>query len=249
MPDRPDGLAIAAQVLEDRPDASLGLVAGSVARGTAGPDSDLDLLVVLPAVPAARRVTLAAGGWTVELFVHDPETLEHYLRRLEPRSGIPAHATMLAEAVAVVDRAPGLLDRLRATAAEVLAAGPLPFPRGALDQARYQLTAARARLLRPCAPEDLRSLVAQLHRPLAETWLRGRRRWFAEDRRLRECLWEDDPAFGDAMDEALRAVGQDLDPGPTVAVIDRVLDAIGGPLRAGYGAVAPADWRVTGGAR
>lgn len=231
-------------MLASGPEALLGLVAGSVARGVATDTSDLDLLVVAPSVRGATRRTLSVDGWTVELFVHDPGTLEHYLRKLDPGSGIPAHSTMVVESVAVLERDPPLLERLRATAEEVLRAGPPPLPHHARDQGRYQLGVTRAHLLRVRDPDDLRALAAQLHRPLAEIWLRGRRRWFAEDRRLRSRLFEDDPAMARAMDAALRSAMVDLDPGALIEVIDRVLEAVGGPLGAGYSAMAPPSWRM-----
>ncbi|MCA9572421.1 MAG: nucleotidyltransferase domain-containing protein, partial [Myxococcales bacterium] len=77
MGDRADGIEVARRLLASGPEALLGLVAGSVARGEATADSDLDLLIVAPRVPRATRGTFVAEGWTVELFVHDRGTLEH----------------------------------------------------------------------------------------------------------------------------------------------------------------------------
>ncbi|MCB9684427.1 MAG: nucleotidyltransferase domain-containing protein [Alphaproteobacteria bacterium] len=247
MGERTDGIEVARRLLASGPPALLGLVAGSVARGVATDRSDLDLVIVAPRVPRATRSTFVTEGWTVELFVHDPGTLDHYLRRLDPTSGIPAHSTMIVESVAVWEQDPDLLPRIRATAERVLRDGPAPLPRHALEQARYQLTITREHLRRPRDPDELRAYVAQLHRPLAELWLRGRRRWFAEDRRLRSRLTEDDAEMAATMDAALRSAMVELDPTPTIAVIDRVLEALGGPLGAGYSATGPPSWRIEGG--
>jgi predicted nucleotidyltransferase len=57
---------------------------GSYARGTAGPDSDADLLVVLPIqgsrrkLAAAMEVRLAGSGLPKDLIVATPEDVERY---------------------------------------------------------------------------------------------------------------------------------------------------------------------------
>ncbi|MGH8908160.1 MAG: nucleotidyltransferase domain-containing protein [Egibacteraceae bacterium] len=55
---------------------------GSVARGEAGPDSDIDLLVVLPEAPFAERARMMGAvhrsiraGVPVDVFVTDPEEI------------------------------------------------------------------------------------------------------------------------------------------------------------------------------
>ena len=44
-------------------------------RGQATETSDLDLVVVYERLEAAYRESFVHGGWPIEVFVHDPETL------------------------------------------------------------------------------------------------------------------------------------------------------------------------------
>ena len=57
---------------------------GSYARGTAGPDSDVDLLVVMPVEGSRRqqrvaiRIALSGMGLAKDVFVVTPEEVERY---------------------------------------------------------------------------------------------------------------------------------------------------------------------------
>src|SRR5665213_3698227 len=58
---------------------------GSQARGTAGPDSDVDLMVVMPVLPGTRRKTTVAiyeilGGMGIskDIIVVTPEEVDEY---------------------------------------------------------------------------------------------------------------------------------------------------------------------------
>jgi predicted nucleotidyltransferase len=80
---------------------------GSVARGEDGPDSDLDLMVVLDRVEAAQRLDLMSklrrcvtAPVPVDVMVTDPEEIER--RKDVPGS---AHYWPLREGKVVYDRA------------------------------------------------------------------------------------------------------------------------------------------------
>lgn len=57
---------------------------GSNARGTAGADSDVDLIVVMPAIESRRKIRLAIReavsgmGLSKDILVYTPEEMEHY---------------------------------------------------------------------------------------------------------------------------------------------------------------------------
>ena len=57
---------------------------GSNARGTAGADSDVDLIVVMPTVESKRKIRLAIRetvsgmGLSKDIIVYTPEEMEHY---------------------------------------------------------------------------------------------------------------------------------------------------------------------------
>ena len=76
-------LAREAIVRERYPDSALVLLAGSVARDEATPASDLDPVIVFDRLEAARRESFETGGWPVEAFVHDPETIAWFAAEIE----------------------------------------------------------------------------------------------------------------------------------------------------------------------
>lgn len=57
---------------------------GSNARGTAGADSDVDLIVVMPAIESRRKIRLAIReavsgmGLSKDILVYTPEEMEQY---------------------------------------------------------------------------------------------------------------------------------------------------------------------------
>lgn len=79
------------------PDAAVAFAAGSLVRGEGTEYSDLDLVVVYPTVPGAYRESFRFQGLPVEVFIHDPETLEYFFVEMDVASGIPALPHMVME--------------------------------------------------------------------------------------------------------------------------------------------------------
>src|ERR1044071_7301531 len=73
-------------------------LAGSVMRGDATETSDLDIVVVFDSLPNAYREAFTFGGWPVEAFVHNPETLRHFFE-VNSRRGVPSLMRMVIEGV------------------------------------------------------------------------------------------------------------------------------------------------------
>jgi predicted nucleotidyltransferase len=67
------------------PEASVLFAAGSIVRGEGTVHSDLDLVVVYPALAAAYRESFVLDRLPVEAFVHDPETLEYFFVEVDSR--------------------------------------------------------------------------------------------------------------------------------------------------------------------
>ena len=68
---------VANAIREDRYKGAIAtFAAGSIVRGEGTLFSDLDLVVVVRAIPSAYRESFRSVGYPVEAFVHDPSTLE-----------------------------------------------------------------------------------------------------------------------------------------------------------------------------
>src|SRR5215213_1632053 len=111
---------------------------GSVMRGEATPTSDLDIVVVYERLPNAYREAFVYGGWPVEAFVHDAETLERFFES-DRRRGLPALMSMVWEGLEVPG-ASEFSERLKRRARELLEAGPPPWDEEELTLRRYRLT-------------------------------------------------------------------------------------------------------------
>jgi hypothetical protein len=100
--------------------------------------SDLDIVVVLDGPPAPFRESLRWRDWPVELFVHDPASVEEFLARDIARRK-PNLARMVADGVTLAD-GHGIAADLRKRARQVLDAGPPPLSPAELRLRRYGLS-------------------------------------------------------------------------------------------------------------
>ena len=99
---RSQAVETARQLVEGRfPEARAAFLAGSVVLGGATATSDLDV-TVLRAEGAAYRESLEYAGWPVELFVHTPASVRHYVAKdLERRR--PTMARLVSAGVVLLD--------------------------------------------------------------------------------------------------------------------------------------------------
>ena len=82
--DRPTAVDAARSLVAARyPRATQAWLAGSVSRGQETPSSDLDITVLLDDLQdeEVHRETLDHLGWPVELFVHIPSSMDHYVAK------------------------------------------------------------------------------------------------------------------------------------------------------------------------
>jgi hypothetical protein len=83
------------------PQAKSIFLSGSIVRGEARSTSDLDLVVVFERISCAYRDSYFYEKWPIEVFVHDPQTLEYFFRQVDRPTGVPSLATMVAEGIAI----------------------------------------------------------------------------------------------------------------------------------------------------
>ena len=86
---------------EKYPEAKVIFLAGSVMRGEGTSTSDLDLVVVYSKLPNAFRDSYQYGGWPIEAFMHNPETLKYFFSEFDTPSGYPSLASMVSEGIEI----------------------------------------------------------------------------------------------------------------------------------------------------
>lgn len=239
---RIDPAEAARRILRERyGDARVLFLAGSVVRGEATPDSDLDLVVLHERLPNACRESFVYEGWPVEAFVHDPETLRRFFVS-DGREGIPSIINMVAEGVEIP--APcDLSARLKEEAAALLAAGPPPWDEEHVGNVRYWLTDCVDDLRHPRSADELVATGARLYEIAADFFLRTRGLWSGRGSWIPRRLRAADADFAARFSRAFEALFAEKRQDEVIALVGEMLAPHGGFHFEGYRRDAPAEGR------
>lgn len=203
------------------------VLSGSVLSDARTPGSDLDIVVVVdpqPGVPYRRSLTVSS--WPVELFVHDPATLEHYLAKDLARRQ-PSLQRMCATGALLTGPHPDH-QRVQAECAAVIATGPPPLMETDLARQRYTLTDLLDDLVYSIDQEETAVVAAVCWLRTAEFALHTGGHWLGSGKWLLRELRDHDPQL------AKRWLAARHDPDAVVALAQEVLDRAGGRLFDGY---------------
>jgi hypothetical protein len=222
-----DAVEVARQLVAELfPDARAAWLGGSVVRGNASPTSDLDITVLLDGRPAPMRKSLQYGGWPVELFVHTEKSLAYFSDKDQQRRQ-PTMMRLVGESVVLLDT-DGSGARLQAACLEQVAAGPKPLTTEELDLLRYTITNLLDDLADASGDEHT-AIASVLWQDAARLLLTGAGRWSGTGKGLLRELAAYDEARARALMDGVRAEDDSL-----VEEVDRILDAHGGRLFAGF---------------
>ncbi|MFD0639238.1 hypothetical protein ACFQ9X_54315 [Catenulispora yoronensis] len=181
---------------------------------------------------APRRESLVFRDWPAELFVHDEQSLEHWLG-MEHAARKPTLHRMVGAGVALVGNPADWQERCR----KVLETGPDPLPPTQRDLVRYGLTDLLDDLTHATDPGERRVIAAALWTDAAHQLLAAANCWNGTGKWLLRELRALD---ADLAERWLRARD---DEAATALFAREVLDRLGGPLFDGFTAVAPARGR------
>ncbi|WP_104663314.1 nucleotidyltransferase domain-containing protein [Ensifer adhaerens] len=231
-------------VLAERfPQAIFAIVAGSILRGEGTETSDIDLVVLYEALPAAWRESFHFDGFPIEAFVHDFETLNWFADQ-DMAGGCPVLPHMLAGGVAIGPE-PVRAEALQAEAQRRLEQGPAPLTPEIRDGLRYQITDLVDDLRDPRPAAEVRAIAAELMRPLADLMLRGRGHWSGRGKWLPRLIRRMDTVLAERFDTALRHAGAG-EAADLIRLAEDELAPHGGPLFAGDRRTAPPGARRSG---
>lgn len=241
--ERPDPESAArAFVARHFPDCHAAFLGGSVVRGDATAHSDLDIAILTESGGAPFRASYVEDGWPIEAFVHTRDSFRDFFERERQRRR-PTLAMICVEGPILQER-DGWARRIRAAAAALLAAGPMPLsPEERLNH-RYRLTD----LL-----DDFESFERQDEGAFLATALAGEAvslllatqgHWGGADKWIPRALRRFDPARADELAAALAAFFQEGERAPLVRFASAVLEPLGGRLFAGYWANPAGEIRI-----
>lgn len=240
-----DGAAYAAAVRIKRQcfsNAATMFLAGSFVRDENTETSDLDLVVIFNALPAAYRQSFHFERFPVEAFVHDPQTLRYFFHNIDGPMAIPSLATMISEGVEI----PGCTEtgsKIKSLADQVLAQGPPPWNRQDIDKSRYAITDRIDDLRAPRSTAEMTGTVASLYSLLANHYFRSRGLWAAQYKNVDRYLREHDTDFADRFHQAFSQSLRESDGELIIRLAEQILTKDGGWLFDGYSQVAPEHWR------
>jgi predicted nucleotidyltransferase len=207
-------------------------LAGSVMRGEATPTSDLDIVVVFEKLPNAYREAFTFGGWPVEAFVHDAETLRHFFER-ERKRGLPSLMRMVIEGAEVPESCE-FSEGLKREASEVYKTGPHAFDAEELQLRRYRLTDWVDDIRFPRSDEELVASGAWLYQDAADFFFRSRGLWSAHSKTVPRRMRETDAEFASKFLAAFDALFTEKRVAAAVALVEELLAPFGGTLFDGF---------------
>jgi hypothetical protein len=147
------------------PAAKVVFLAGSIVRGEGTPYSDLDLVVIFEKLPNAYRESFHFQGFPIEAFVHDPETLNHFLHEIDRPSGIPSLAQMILEGIEVPEPSE-FSQSLKHLAASAIESRPPQLSDEDVRKLRYNITNLVDDIRQPHSNDELVASGAVLYEAL-----------------------------------------------------------------------------------
>ncbi|RDL51179.1 hypothetical protein BLJAPNOD_02309 [Ensifer sp. M14] len=242
---RIQAVAAAETILVERyPDALFAIAAGSILRGEGTPSSDIDLVVLHEQLDGAWRESFTTGGFPVEAFVHDFETLNWFVDQ-DVAGGYPVLLDMVAGGT-VIGRNIGRGEALQAQARARLSCGPDELAAERRDALRYHITDLLDDLKDERPAEEIRGITIALHQPLCDLALLGRGHWSGKGKWLPRLLQRLDPELAQRFDDAFRLAGEGQ-ADALVALAEDELGRQGGRLFDGDRRDAPPAARRPGG--
>jgi Nucleotidyltransferase domain len=226
------------------PDADVVLLAGSRARGDFNSTSDYDVVILYAhRVGGAWREMVRFEGADFEVFVHDLGTVKYFCREVERPSAKPVLATMIVEGVPAVLGDGLLLDEARTICAAMISQGPEALSEIATQGGRYAITNMAQSLRQPVDTSVRIAVGSALFVALSEFVLRSHGRWIGVGKGVPVAIVAMDPKLERRFTRAFASLFEQGDALLVQELVDEVLGASGGRLRAGYKQHAPASWR------
>ena len=219
------------------------LLAGSVIRGERTKTSDLDIVVIYDSLPNAHRDSYFYADWPIEAFVHDPETLEYFIRKLDAPSGIPSLAAMVSEGIEWPSPT-SLSHRLKRLANNALQEGPALWSANDLNNSRYAISDLIEDLKDSRTSGEIHAIASQLYDAISNHYFRSNGLWSAKGKIIPRRLRKTGEAFVFKFEQAFDSVFAHEDASKLVALAADLLSVHGGFLFEGQRLEARKDWRI-----
>lgn len=212
---------------------------GSVSRNAGTETSDLDLVVIFDRVSNAYREAFVFDGWPVDVFVHDPETLQYFYEQVDGPSFIPALPQMVADGIQF-PKGTDFGKSLQKDAQKFLDKGPV-VTESNLHMRRFHITDLLDDLKSVTLHHEKMAILCHLYEKLAEFYLLSNRQWIGHGKQLTKKLETFNPHMAHKFEKSffLSSDWQEIS-----NLTFEILEPYGGLLWDGFKADAPADWKA-----
>ena len=181
--------------LQQDPDVLALILFGSHARGEHRPDSDIDLLVIIPEGQTTRRIETRAGATYEMIWVTEVEALNYWESDRDGCYGVWQDAKI------IFDRN-GAAERLRLGAEKIIAEGKRELTGLELAHARFDAE-DQLRAIKKLAEDDLPAANHALQRKvsaLVELFFEIERLWTPPPKKAIQLIRRTNPKLGGLLD-------------------------------------------------
>jgi predicted nucleotidyltransferase len=224
-------------------DCKVMFLAGSVMRGEGTIHSDLDIVVVYEKLEAAWRDSFHYDNWPIEVFVHDPTTLNYFYEKFDKATGIPSLANMVIEGkeIPCKDEFSG---SLKSTARTVIENGPEKWTIKEIDRGRYLVTDICDDLRKPRSHEEMVASTVQLYEALTSFYFRSRNEWSAKGKTIPTRWKQYDFELAKEFISVFELAFSKKDSSEIIKFSEKILLPYGGWLFQNSKTIAPKEWRI-----
>mgnify|MGYP005756882149 CR=1 FL=1 len=213
------------------PDCDGALLAGSVVRGQESSTSDLDIVVFDSSLSASYRESFVELGWPVELFCHNLDSYQAFLKSDCERAR-PCLPRMIAEGVVLKDK--GIIEGIKEEAEKLLTAGPEKWDKATIKLKRYFLTDVLDDFIGTSNRSEALFIAGTLAELSAEFVLRMNGKWIGSSKWILRSLSEYSEDFALAFTEAFDLFYKKDDKSRVIQVVEGILKPHGGRLFEGF---------------
>lgn len=221
------------------PEARVLFCGGSVIRGEGKASSDLDDVVVLfEHLHHAWRESFYFGGWPVEVFAHDPETLTYFVEA-DVKRGRPSLAQMIAEAL-VIPEPNDWSQAIQLWAKAIISSQPKATSPEEVATERYTVTDLLNDFRDDRPRSELVAIACRLYPEASNLLLRSQSLWLGAGKTLPKLTAAAAPDLARALEDGFEQFFQNGHRDAASRAVELVLEPLGGELFAD----APRSWRV-----
>ncbi len=227
---RPDPLYTIQKLVQERYfNAKAIFWAGSVSQNQGTNASDLDLVIVFDAIPAAYREAFIYDGWPIDAFIHDIDTLRYLFEESRVGNGISGLNHMILNG-RVVTKPNTFSENIKTLAREVLNVGPVAWDQEQIDKERFLITDVLDDIKYAASREEQIASAAWLFEALAQFYFRSQNKWCASGKSIIRYLKNDNPALASEFVVAFESLFHTGNTSNIESIVIKILAPYGGLL-------------------